>query len=117
MKRLSILFFLFTVILFGQADALESLSVDIKGLACPFCINALITNLNNLAGVKEVRSSSDNHRILIVMAPNQKPDIALINNTIRQSGYTPLQSKESSSQFQSTTHLTVKNQPCSTCHK
>ena len=106
------------------ANTQKLLNISVQGLTCPFCIKVLLANLSALPTVAAVKISTDDQTLLVTMKPDQTPDLALIDKTIKNSGYLPLKTEESSraenktapgAKF-ATAHQDVKSQPCQSCH-
>lgn len=121
---IGILFFVLSFNCFGVDK--KYINLNIQGLTCPYCVSMLVKKVGSLQGVEEVRVSTDSKRLLIIMEPNQNPNMEQISNTISQAGYLVISSQESleknvgnnkNTTLSKNIHMEVKNQPCNSCHK
>ena len=101
------------------------INTTIQGLTCPYCTSMLIKKVAAAPGVEEVRISSDNNRLLIVMKPDVTPNLVLIKDIIGKAGYLVTDTKLTSettaegaknTSKMATAHLDLKNKPCGSCH-
>ena len=65
-----------------------TVEVDIHGMTCAFCVDAVQRNLNKLPDVDQVEVSLKNNRIRI-QSNADSLDIERVKQTILDSGFTP----------------------------
>lgn len=113
-KRFIKILLLICAVVFLIAAFPSSITVTIQGLPCPYCVNNLKNNLNKVQGISSAEISSDNKMVRITPASDKQPDVAEIKQAIINSGFIPLSISTSA---QKINHMTVKNKPCTECHK
>lgn len=67
-----------------------TVEVDIHGMTCAFCVDAVRRNLIKLPDVNQVEVSLKNNRIRI-HSDADKLDIERVKQTILDSGFTPIE--------------------------
>lgn len=79
---------LFLMIWTGIILASETIEVNINGMTCAFCVDAVQRNLLKLPDIAQVEVSLEKHQIRIVSGENAV-DIERVKQTILDSGFTP----------------------------
>ena len=77
-------------LLAGDQIEAVGVEVDIHGMTCAFCVDAVQRNLSRLPDVEQVEVSLKSNRIQI-LTKEDKLDIERIKKTILDSGFTPME--------------------------
>ena len=72
-----------------KAEAGSSLAINVKGLACPFCVHGLGKKLKKIKGVLDVEIDLKSGMARVTYAKGVTPDHAALKNTIKKAGFTP----------------------------
>lgn len=80
-----------TLLLLATANVFagETIEVDVHGMTCAFCVDAVQRNLGKLPDVKTVQVSLENNKIKIESNENHL-DMDRVKQTILDSGFTPV---------------------------
>lgn len=85
-------FFLIVLIVglgFSNAARASTIEIDIHGMTCAFCVDALKRGLSKLSNIDQVDVSLKDKKIRI--AASTKLDIDTIKKIIINSGFTPIE--------------------------
>ena len=88
MKKIYVLTFLFTVLLFQMAVA-RTVEVDVYGMTCAFCVDSLERKFGKMESVSKVEVSLKLKKIRLETAETL-PTIETIKQTILDAGFTPV---------------------------
>jgi len=94
MKKLLILLFigLGTMTMNAQTDTspLEGkITIEVDGLACPFCAYGLEKNLKEIDGVESIGINIDEGSVLLVIAKGKQISENTVLEKIKEAGFTP----------------------------
>lgn len=84
-----ILLLLFTSLLGTQGNAGEVVEIDIHGMTCGFCVDAVQRNLRKLPDVEKAEVSLKRKKVRI-HARDDGVDLDRVRKTILDAGFTPL---------------------------
>ncbi|HFE47982.1 MAG TPA: heavy-metal-associated domain-containing protein [Chromatiaceae bacterium] len=87
-----ILLLLFAGLLAAQANAGEVVEIDVHGMTCGFCVDAVQRNLRKLPDVEKAEVSLKLKKVRI-HAKDNGLDIDRVRKTILDSGFTPIDVK------------------------
>tara|TARA_R110000851_G_scaffold3114_3_gene12701 strand:- start:80421 stop:80732 length:312 start_codon:yes stop_codon:yes gene_type:complete len=101
MKKLLILLFIgFTVTTVNaQADTSQlngKITIEVDGLACPFCAYGLEKNLKEIDGVENIEINIEKGSVLLTIAERKQISEDLILQKIKDAGFTPGKIKKQS---------------------
>jgi len=65
---------------------MENITLNVQGMSCGHCVNAVESNVGNLDGVEQVRVHLDSGKV-DVSFDNEKVTLAEIKETIDDQGY------------------------------
>lgn len=66
-----------------------SVSITVKGLACPFCVHGLEKKLKKVKGVHGVSIDLKSGISKVTYAKGSSPDLAALRTAIKKAGFTP----------------------------
>lgn len=80
-----------TLLLLATANVFagETIEVEVHGMTCAFCVDAVQRNLGKLPDVKTVQVSLENNKVRIESSEDQV-DVERVKKTILDSGFTPV---------------------------
>ncbi len=87
-----ILLLLFAGLLAAQANAGEVVEIDVHGMTCGFCVDAVQRNLRKLPDVEKAEVSLKLKKVRI-HAKDNGLDIDRVRKTILDAGFTPIDVK------------------------
>lgn len=94
MKKLLILLIIglgaMTMIAQTDTSPLEGkITIEVDGLACPFCAYGLEKNLKEIDGVESIGINIDEGSVLLVIAKGKQISENVILEKIKEAGFTP----------------------------
>ena len=88
--RIIYLFLLLLFTLTSKANAqLESVEIEVNGLACPFCSYGLEKKLKKIDGLKEVKIFIDEGLARLEFEKSPEKPFEVVNASIKDAGFTP----------------------------
>ena len=88
-----------TMVMNAQKDVspLEGkITIEVDGLACPFCAYGLEKNLQDIEGVDNIKINIEEGTVSFVIAKGKQISKELVLKTIKEAGFTPNSIKKES---------------------